>query len=119
MDQDRSVLALVELGTPTVSIFGKTWDLHVLKALGISPAANLKSDASRLARQLCETGVIESISGGAKPLPGFTAAPEMRQLKPRGILKSALPQVSRKKENHVAWPRNHYAPGAYGSFSCY
>jgi len=32
--EDRNVRALVEAGTPVVSIFGKTWDLHVKRALG-------------------------------------------------------------------------------------
>jgi 2-isopropylmalate synthase len=40
--EDRSVLALVDAGTPAVSIFGKTWDLHVTLALGISLDDNLK-----------------------------------------------------------------------------
>jgi 2-isopropylmalate synthase len=35
------VNALVEAGTPVVSIFGKTWDLHVKRALGISLEENL------------------------------------------------------------------------------
>ena len=39
--EDRNVLALVEAGTPVVSIFGKTWDLHVRRALGISLEKNL------------------------------------------------------------------------------
>jgi 2-isopropylmalate synthase len=39
--EDRNVRALVEAGTPVVSIFGKTWDLHVKRALGISEAENL------------------------------------------------------------------------------
>ena len=34
VEQDRNVRALVEAGTPVVSIFGKTWDLHVHRALG-------------------------------------------------------------------------------------
>src|SRR5947209_14328602 len=42
VDEDRSVLALVAAGTPVVSIFGKTWDLHVRRALGISLEENLK-----------------------------------------------------------------------------
>jgi 2-isopropylmalate synthase len=42
VDEDRSVLALVEAGTPVVSIFGKTWDLHVRRALGITLEENLK-----------------------------------------------------------------------------
>src|SRR5262245_24294680 len=41
VDQDPSVAALVEAGTPTVSIFGKSWDLHVHRALGISLEENL------------------------------------------------------------------------------
>jgi 2-isopropylmalate synthase len=42
VDEDRNVQALVEAGTPVVSIFGKTWDLHVKRALGISLEENLK-----------------------------------------------------------------------------
>jgi 2-isopropylmalate synthase len=36
VDQDRNVLALIESGTPVISIFGKSWDFHVKRALGIS-----------------------------------------------------------------------------------
>jgi 2-isopropylmalate synthase len=39
--EDRNVRALVEAGTPVVSIFGKTWDLHVQRALGITNDENL------------------------------------------------------------------------------
>ena len=42
VEEDRNVRALVEAGTPTVSIFGKTWDFHVECVLGISPAENLQ-----------------------------------------------------------------------------
>jgi len=42
VEDDGNVRALVEAGTPAVSIFGKTWDLHVQRALGISPEENLK-----------------------------------------------------------------------------
>ncbi len=41
VDEDPSVRALVEAGTPVVAIFGKTWDLHVERALGISLDENL------------------------------------------------------------------------------
>ena len=41
IEQDRNVQALVEAGTPVVSIFGKTWDLHVRRALGIALEENL------------------------------------------------------------------------------
>jgi 2-isopropylmalate synthase len=33
--------ALIEAGTPTVAIFGKTWDLHVVQVLEVSPDENL------------------------------------------------------------------------------
>jgi 2-isopropylmalate synthase len=39
--EDRNVRGLVEANTPVVSIFGKTWDLHVARALGISLEENL------------------------------------------------------------------------------
>ncbi len=41
VEEDRNVRALVEAGTPVVSIFGKTWDLHVRRALGITEEENL------------------------------------------------------------------------------
>src|SRR5207302_3177266 len=41
VEEDRNVRALVEAGTPVVSIFGKSWDLHVKRALGITEAENL------------------------------------------------------------------------------
>lgn len=42
VEEDASVNALVEAGTPVVTIFGKTWDLHVHRALGITEEENLK-----------------------------------------------------------------------------
>lgn len=39
--EDRSVLALLEAETPVISIFGKSWDFHVLRALGITLDENL------------------------------------------------------------------------------
>jgi 2-isopropylmalate synthase len=42
VEEDRNVRALVEAGTPAVSVFGKTWDLHVKRALGITEEENLK-----------------------------------------------------------------------------
>src|SRR3984885_4988833 len=41
VEQDASVNALIESGTPVVSIFGKSWDLHVHRALGITEEENL------------------------------------------------------------------------------
>lgn len=40
--EDPSVAALVEAGTPVIAIFGKTWDLHVRRALGITLEENLQ-----------------------------------------------------------------------------
>ena len=40
--EDPSVLALAAAGTPAVSIFGKSWDFHVLDALLISLDDNLR-----------------------------------------------------------------------------
>ena len=41
VEEDRNVRALVEAGTPVTSIFGKSWDLHVKRALGITEEENL------------------------------------------------------------------------------
>src|SRR5438445_4818616 len=40
VEEDRNVRALVEAGTPVVSIFGKTWDLHAYRALGVTEEEN-------------------------------------------------------------------------------
>ncbi len=42
VDQDPNVRALLEAETPTVCIFGKSWDLHVHRALGIDEEQNLQ-----------------------------------------------------------------------------
>ncbi|HLG97043.1 MAG TPA: citramalate synthase [Bryobacteraceae bacterium] len=42
IDQDPNVRALIEAETPTVSIFGKSWDLHVKRALGVDEKENLQ-----------------------------------------------------------------------------
>jgi len=39
--KDPNLLALIASETPVITIFGKTWDLHVIKALGISLEENL------------------------------------------------------------------------------
>ncbi|HVW04682.1 MAG TPA: citramalate synthase [Vicinamibacterales bacterium] len=49
VDQDSSVLAIVEAGTPAVAIFGKTWDFHVRRALGIELDENLALIADTVA----------------------------------------------------------------------
>jgi 2-isopropylmalate synthase len=53
VQEDRNVRALVEANTPVISIFGKSWDLHVKRALGISNEMNLTliSDTVRFLKQ--------------------------------------------------------------------
>jgi 2-isopropylmalate synthase len=41
VDRDPNVKALVEAGTPVISVFGKTWDLHTSRALHITEEENL------------------------------------------------------------------------------
>ncbi|MCA1926970.1 MAG: citramalate synthase [Calditerrivibrio sp.] len=41
-DADDNIQALLQSGAPTVTIFGKTWDLHVKEALKISLDGNLE-----------------------------------------------------------------------------
>ncbi len=42
VQEDRNVRELLDAGTPTICIFGKTWDFHVTRALGITEEENLK-----------------------------------------------------------------------------
>jgi 2-isopropylmalate synthase len=42
VQEDRNVRELIDAGTPVIAIFGKSWDLHVVRALGISLEENLK-----------------------------------------------------------------------------
>jgi 2-isopropylmalate synthase len=41
VDEDRNVRELIDAGTPVITIFGKSWDLHVSRALGITENENL------------------------------------------------------------------------------
>jgi 2-isopropylmalate synthase len=41
VDQDPNVRELLDAETPAISIFGKSWDLHTRRALGISEEENL------------------------------------------------------------------------------
>ncbi len=42
VDEDRNVVALLAANTPVISIFGKSWELHTTRALGITEEENLK-----------------------------------------------------------------------------
>jgi len=41
VDRDPNVHALIEAQTPTIAIFGKSWDFHVHRALGITEDENV------------------------------------------------------------------------------
>ncbi len=41
IDADPNVRALIDAGTPVVTIFGKSWDLHTSRALGVTEQENL------------------------------------------------------------------------------
>ena len=49
VEQDASIQALIESGTPVVCVFGKSWDLHVHRALGITEEENLEIIGSTVA----------------------------------------------------------------------
>jgi 2-isopropylmalate synthase len=55
IDRDPNVRALADAATPAIAIFGKTWDLHTRRALGISEEENLKL-ISETVRYLKEHG---------------------------------------------------------------
>jgi 2-isopropylmalate synthase len=42
VETDPSIRELIDAETPAISIFGKTWDFHVTRALGITLEENLK-----------------------------------------------------------------------------
>src|SRR6476660_9158739 len=42
VEQDRNVRKLLDAATPVVSIFGKSWELHTRRALGVTEEENLK-----------------------------------------------------------------------------
>jgi 2-isopropylmalate synthase len=42
VEEDRNVKKLIEAGTPVVAIFGKSWELHTRRALGVTEEENLK-----------------------------------------------------------------------------
>jgi 2-isopropylmalate synthase len=52
---DRNTRALLDAGTPTVCIFGKSWDLHTTRALGVTEEQNLAMIADTV-RHLREHG---------------------------------------------------------------
>jgi 2-isopropylmalate synthase len=74
VDQDPNVRALLDAETPTVSIFGKSWELHVKRALGIEEEENLKL-ISETVRHLKDAGR-EVVYDAEHFFDGFNAQPD-------------------------------------------
>src|SRR5579871_281515 len=73
-EQDPNVRALLEAETPTISIFGKSWDLHVHRALGIQEEENLKL-ISETVKYLKDNGR-EVVYDAEHFFDGFNANPD-------------------------------------------
>ena len=74
VEEDPNLRALIEAETPAVTIFGKSWDLHVEKALGSSLDRNLEMIGASVA-WLRERGR-EVIYDAEHFFDGFTADPD-------------------------------------------
>ena len=74
VDQDPNVRMLVEAGTPVISIFGKSWDFHVTRALGITLAENLVIIAETVA--YLKSHGKEVVYDAEHFFDGYTANPE-------------------------------------------
>jgi 2-isopropylmalate synthase len=72
--QDKNLQALIEAGTPVVTIFGKTWDLHVKVALGVTLEENL--DLIRNSIAFIKSQGREAIYDAEHYFDGFKADPE-------------------------------------------
>ncbi|MBI3679022.1 MAG: citramalate synthase [Acidobacteria bacterium] len=72
--QDPNVRQLLEAGVPAVSIFGKSWDLHVHRALGITLDENLAL-ISETVRHLKEHGK-EVVYDAEHFFDGYNANPD-------------------------------------------
>jgi 2-isopropylmalate synthase len=74
IDCDPNVRGLLDAGTPVISVFGKSWDLHTKSALGISEEENRKLIAETV-RHLKEHGR-EVIFDAEHFFDGYRANPD-------------------------------------------
>jgi 2-isopropylmalate synthase len=74
VEKDANVLALLEAGTPVISIYGKTWDIHATRVLGISLDENVALIADTV-RFLKEHGR-EVVYDAEHFFDGYTANPD-------------------------------------------
>jgi len=72
--KDENLKALLEAETPVVTIFGKSWDLHVSDALKVSPAQNLELITDSL--EFLKKRVAEVIYDAEHFFDGFLKNPE-------------------------------------------
>src|SRR5579871_3611812 len=68
-EDDTGMRALVEAGTPAVTIVGKSWDLHVREVLGVSLDENLRMIADSVG--FCRSRVPEVIYDAEHFFDGF------------------------------------------------
>ena len=73
VSSDPNIKALLEAGTKTVTIFGKSWDFHVRKVFGTSLAENLKMIRDSVA--YLKSKKLEVIFDAEHFFDGFQAAP--------------------------------------------
>ena len=73
-EADPNLAALLEAETPTITIFGKSWNLHVIKALGITLEHNLEIIESSVAYLKSEGR--EVIYDAEHFFDGFAADPD-------------------------------------------
>jgi len=74
VEHDPNVRALLDAETPTISIFGKSWDLHVHRALGVTEEENLKLN-SETVKHLKDQGR-EIVYDAEHFFDGFNASPD-------------------------------------------
>jgi len=104
VDQDPNVRALLDAETPTVSLFGKSWDLHVHRALGIDERTLLvirgcgvvgfPGSAEVVNMQppdaLCRAGITELPTLGDGRQSGTSASPSILNASPESAVGGGL-----------------------------
>ena len=93
VEQDANVLALLEAETPAVSIFGKTWDLHVTRVLGITLEENKTGRKNFLAmREAARHQPVEVVGQELRAMMPF-----LKKKKEEGIPQEAQAETATKK----------------------
>ncbi|HXX38039.1 MAG TPA: citramalate synthase [bacterium] len=73
-EEDENLRLIVAAGTPTATLFGKSWDLHVREALRTTPEENLRMIEDSV-RFLCARG-LEVVYDAEHYFDGWRANPE-------------------------------------------